>query len=255
VRPSRAIRGNKVLAIGGLICMCAAALFSRSEPGPVNVQAEIVGTSGPKAETRKGKEDASNVVIWLIPLAQPPRATHVAPSQPGPRIVQANKSFWPHVIVVQLGTEVQFPNHDPFLHNVFSFFDGKRFDLGFYEAGSSKSVRFDRVGVSYLFCNIHPNMSGAVVTVDTPYFGISNRSGQISIANVPEGRYELNVWYERSLPEALKAASRIVTITTADRNLDPIHVAENPNFTPEHKNKYGQDYLPPASSSPLYGNP
>ena len=150
---------------------------------------------------------------------------------------------------------MQFPNRDPFLHNVFSFFDGKRFDLGFYEAGSSKSVRFDRLGVSYLFCNIHPDMSGAVVTVDTPYFGISNRSGQISIANVPDGRYELQVWYERSLPEALKAASRIVTITEAERNLDPVRVVENPNFTPEHKNKYGQDYLPPDSSSPLYGHP
>ena len=255
MRLSPKIRGSIAIAIAGLICICAVALFSRTGSGTVIVQAEIVGSSGQKAKSLIGKVDASNVVVWLTPLAQSSGATHVAPSQPAPKIVQANKSFEPHVLVVQLGTDVQFPNHDPFLHNVFSFFDGKRFDLGFYEAGSSKSVRFDRLGVSYLFCNIHPEMSGAVVTVDTPYFGISNRSGQISIANVPDGRYELKVWYERSLPEDLKAASRIVTITDAEKNLDPIHIAENPNFTPEHKNKYGQDYLPPASSSPLYGNP
>ncbi len=75
------------------------------------------------------------------------------------------------------------------------------------------------------------------------------------IPNVPDGRYEMNVWYERSLPEAFKAAARVVMIPDTERNLDPIRVVENPNFTPEHKNKYGQDYLPPASSSPFYGHP
>jgi len=63
------------------------------------------------------------------------------------------------VLVVPVGSVVDFPNHDPFFHNVFSLFDGKRFDLGLYEAGATNSVRFDRLGVSFLFCNIHPEMS------------------------------------------------------------------------------------------------
>ncbi len=127
--------------------------------------------------------------------------------------------------------------------------------LGFYEAGSSKTVHFDRPGVSFLFCNIHPEMSAAVVAVDTPYFGKSDRSGRISIANVPDGKYQLNVWYERSLPEALKEAGRVVTITDAVRTIETVRVAENPNFTPEHKNKYGQEYVPPPDTSPVYGHP
>jgi hypothetical protein len=154
-----------------------------------------------------------------------------------------------------VGTGVQFPNKDPFLHNVFSLFNGKRFDLGFYEAGSSKTVHFDKPGVSFLFCNIHPEMNAAVVAVDTPYFGISDRTGHVAIANIPEGRYQLNVWYERSLPDDLKAASRMVTISDTDRTLDPVRIIENTNFALGHKNKYGQDYIPPASTSPSYGHP
>ena len=112
-----------------------------------------------------------------------------------------------------------------------------------------------RAGVSFLFCNIHPEMSGAVIAVDTPYFGTSDRNGRVNIANVPDGKYQLNVWYERSLPEDLKAATRNVTISESARFLDPVRVVENPNFTLEHKNKYGQDYIPPANNSPAYNHP
>ena len=62
-----------------------------------------------------------------------------------------------------MGAVVQFPNHDPFFHNVFSLFEGKRFDLGLYEAGSSRNVSFDRPGISYIFCNIHAEMSAVVI--------------------------------------------------------------------------------------------
>lgn len=128
-------------------------------------------------------------------------------------------------------------------------------DLGFYEAGSSRTVRFDRPGVSFLFCNIHPEMSAVVVALDTPYFGISDRAGRLSIPNVPESQYRLNVWYDRSLPADLKSLSRVVTISDTARSLETIRVIENPNFTLEHKNKYGQDYVPPASTSPSYKHP
>jgi len=240
-----------------VIAFGACALLAQTDPPPVAIKVEIVNAqAGKKPAAAKNAVDASNIVIWLTRLG-PGTGTNAspAPSRPMPHIVQTNKSFDPHVLVVQTGAAVQFPNKDPFLHNVFSLFDGKRFDLGFYEAGSSKTVHFDRTGISFLFCNIHPEMSAAVVSVDTPYFGISDQSGRISIANVPDGRYQLNVWYERSLPEDLKSAGRLVTISDASRSLEPVRVVENPHFTPEHKNKYGQDYIPPASSSPVYGHP
>ena len=248
------LRQLLVLAVAGLV---ACALLAQTGLPPVTVKIEIVDSHAGKSRVpAKQGGDLSNIVIWLTPGAAESAAT--AASSQGrsmPQIAQTNKSFDPHVLVVQVGTAVQFPNKDPFLHNVFSLFDGKRFDLGFYEAGSSKTVHFDRSGVSFLFCNIHPEMSGAVVAVETPYFGISDRSGRVTINNVPDGRYQLNVWYERSLPEDLKAAGRAVTISEGTRSLEAIRVVENPNFTLEHKNKYGQDYVPPANTSPTYKHP
>ena len=234
----------------------ACALLAQSGLPPVTVKVEVI--NAPTAKRPAGGNDSadlSNIVVWLTPLSGTDSSAASTGSRPMPQVAQINKSFDPHVLVIQVGTPVQFPNKDPFLHNVFSLFDGKRFDLGFYEAGSSKVVHFDRPGVSFLFCNIHPEMSGAVVAVDTPYFGKSDRNGRVTILNVPDGRYELNVWYERSLPEDLKGAGRTVTISEATRMLEPVRVVENPNFSLEHKNKYGQDYVPPASGSPVYKNP
>jgi plastocyanin len=250
----RRSRSSICLAV---LLVSACTLLAQSQLAPVTVQVEIVKPKAARKVTPAGnRADSSNAVIWLTPLAANGASAAVAASaHSAPQIAQIDKSFDPHVLVVQAGTGVQFPNRDPFLHNVFSLFDGKRFDLGFYEAGSSKTVRFDRVGVSYLFCNIHPEMSAAVVAVDTPYFGLSNRAGRVTIPNVPDGRYQLNVWYERSLPEDLKNVSRVVSLSEGTRSLEPIKVADNVNFSLEHKNKYGQEYIPPANTSPVYGRP
>jgi plastocyanin len=249
----RRLRSFGCLAV---LCLCACALLAQSQQSPVTIQVEIVNPkAAKKAPTGGSGADSSNVVVWLTPIGGAASAIATPPVHSGPQIAQVDKSFDPHVLVIQAGTPVRFPNRDPFLHNVFSLFDGKRFDLGFYEAGSSKTVQFDRVGVSFLFCNIHPEMSAAVVAVDTPYFGLSNRAGRVTIPDVPDGRYQMNVWYERSLPEDLKSVSRAVTITESARTLDPIKVIGNANFSLEHKNKYGQEYIPPANTGPAYGRP
>lgn len=189
--------------------------------------------------------DASEVVVWLVPVDQPVTASP-ASEHSGNRlqVVQKNKSFQPHLTVVRVGSIVDFPNRDPFFHNVFSLFDGKRFDLGLYEAGATNSVRFDRAGVSFLFCNIHPEMSAVVIAVDTPYYAVSSKAGDLAIPNVPNGKYELHAWYERSLPEELKGLLRVVRISSDTRNLGTIVVPEDTGFSPAHKNKYGQDYPP-----------
>ena len=201
----------------------------------------------------KAAADGSDVVVWLKPIDRTAPAVVEANTMKTRQLVQHNKSFHPHLLVVPVGSVVDFPNRDPFFHNVFSLFDGKRFDLGLYEAGATNSVKFDRLGVSFLFCNIHPEMSAVVVAVDTRYFGISDRAGNISISDVPDGKYELHVWYERSLSDDLKNLTRTVTISTSSKDLGTMTVPENPAFTTIHKNKYGQDYPPP--SAPSYSRP
>ena len=104
---------------------------------------------------------------------------------------------------------VEFPNLDPWFHNVFSLYKGERFDLGLYEAGSSRTVHFERAGVSFIFCNIHPEMSAYVLALGTPYFAVSDHRGNIRIADVPPGRYRIEVWFERAeSPDTAKLSLR-----------------------------------------------
>jgi hypothetical protein len=237
----------RTAALLAVLSCCSWATPLPAQLSPVTAQIQIDVTSQ-KGQRQPTGGDLSNVVVWLTPL-DPGRALTSTPPAVAPRLVQRNKTFEPHLLVVVAGTSVAFPNEDPYLHNVFSLFDGKRFDLGFYEAGSSRTVRFDRVGVSFLFCNIHPEMSAVVVAVPTAYYGVSDRTGRVMIPNVPDGRYRMDVWAERSLPESLKTLERTMVVSSADRSLPEIKVIENPTFTPDHKNKYGQDYVPPAGSS------
>ena len=239
-----------------LAAACAVAgITANGQQGPVTIQVEVKPSPAEKQAKLPAKAtDASDVVVWLKPLDEAGKASADAETPAKKlQLVQRNKSFQPHLVVVRVGSMIDFPNRDPFFHNVFSLFDGKRFDLGLYEAGATNSVRFDRVGVSFLFCNIHPEMSAVVVAVDTPYYGVSDRSGRVTIANVPDGRYELRFWYERSLPESLKSLTRSVSIAGGNRELGPISIPENPNFSMAHKNKYGQEYTPPPAST--YSHP
>jgi plastocyanin len=245
------------LSVVILFFACTGGAQVQAQERLVTVQV-VISRSGvknsPKTTTTK-ISDASNVAVWLVPLA--PRDPTTVPDssnpQNPPQLVQRNKTFEPHLLIVPVGTKVEFPNKDPFFHNIFSLYDGRRFDLGLYEAGTKRTIRFDRAGVSFLFCNIHAEMSAVVLSVETHYFGISDRNGKVSIRDVPDGRYQMNVWYERSSPEQLNELKRVVTILDSSRNLALIPLVENPNFNPAHKNKYGLDYVPPPN--PNYDRP
>src|SRR6202011_852172 len=167
--------------------------------------------------TRNGRPlgNAAKAVAWLTPVGgvvEPPRqkASEI------PRLVQKNKMFHPSLLVIPVGGKVEFPNHDPFFHNVFSLFDGKRFDLGLYESGTTRYVQFDKPGISYIFCNIHAQMSAVIIALNTPYYGVSNAHGDISIRNVPPGRYELQVFHSSASPDELQALTREITINPGD---------------------------------------
>jgi plastocyanin len=130
-----------------------------------------------------------DAVVWL-------EAPKLPGGIPAGKVVldQRNLSFIPRVLAVRVGTIVDFPNDDRVFHNVFSFRDGKRFDLGIYPVGALRHVTFDRPGLSRLFCNIHPNMAAYVLAVDTPYFAVSDRSGGFTIASVVPGNYTYHAW-------------------------------------------------------------
>lgn len=206
--------------------------------------------------TRNGRHvgDASKVVVWLTPLGTTPAPAPPPQTSPIPQLVQKDKSFQPSLLVIPAGSQVEFPNRDPFFHNVFSLFDGKRFDLGLYESGSTQFVKFDKPGVSFVFCNIHPQMSAVVIALNTPYFGVSNWRGEISIGDVAPGRYQMRVFHPSVAPDALHAVEREITVSVGDGFLGNLSLAES-NLEFAHKNKYGRDYDRPDPDSPAYARP
>lgn len=205
--------------------------------------------------TRAGHrvKDASNAVLWLTPIGpaiEPPKQdpSHI------PQLVQRDKSFHPSLLVIPVGGKVEFPNRDPFFHNVFSLFEGKRFDLGLYESGTTRFVNFDKPGISFIFCNIHAEMSAVVIALATPYYAISNARGDISIPDVPPGRYELQVFHSSVAPDALHALSREITVAPGETTLGSFTLTET-DVMAAHKNKYGRDYDRPEPDSPAYARP
>lgn len=112
------------------------------------------------------------------------------------RMDQRNETFLPHVLAVDAGAVVDFPNNDATYHNVFSLSKINKFDLGRYARGKSKSVRFDRPGVVRIFCDIHSHMSAFVLVFSHPYYVIADADSRYRIDNIPPGSYTVSAWYE-----------------------------------------------------------
>lgn len=161
-------------------------------------------------------------------------------------MLQHNKTFEPKLLVVPLGSIVDFPNLDPWFHNVFSLYQGKRFDLGLYQARAEREVVFDRPGPSFLFCNIHPQMTAVILTVNSDFFGVSDKAGHILIHHVPTGRYLMHVWYESAASEFTDAPQRPIDIAPGENVLPAVSIPVTKHDW-SHKDKYGNDYDPKAS--------
>jgi len=198
------------------------------------------------AALRKGHAPAA--VVWLDPVD---KSSELHPATPGHfTLLQKNRTFSPHLLVVPAGSVVSFPNADPFFHNVFSFFNGKRFDLGLYEAGTSKEVVFSREGVSYIFCNIHPGMSAVVVALATPLYGTADALEKVNIHDVPPGDYSLHVWVEGFMQPALDRMTRRVEVRSTGTNTLVLDATGAPRQPAQHLNKFGQPY--DRETSPPY---
>ncbi len=209
-------------------------------PGASAQRAEVTArlSVAPREQLNKAGKNPP-AVIWLSST----QAGATLPVQPGNfTLLQKNKMFMPHLLVVPVGSSVAFPNADPFFHNVFSLFDGRRFDLGLYEAGSTRSVVFSREGVSYIFCNIHSEMSAVVISLVTPFYGLADKQGAFHIKEVPEGDYDMHVWVEGQKQDSLDRLTRRVHIAGESADLGEIRT-DHPTQK-QHLNKFGRPYDP-----------
>jgi plastocyanin len=208
--------------------------------GTVSGNVEVTGV--------RGVAGNAGVAVWLAPKNGPPADRH-----PGVvRMVQHHKQFQPHVLAIQVGTAVDFPNLDPIFHNAFSNIDGQPFDVGLYPPGTSRRVVFHKVGIVRVFCNIHEAMNAVIVVEDTPWLAVSNESGAYSIPDVSPGEYTLHVFYERATKQTLDSLVRAVDVNEGKTSLPSLQISGTGYIPAPHKNKYGRDY-PPGGEDGTYG--
>ena len=190
-------RAAKLLRV---LAMAACAMTLGAQAGMVQV-AVADGAGVPLA----------HAVVTLLPLDE----RHPVKPWPGAEMAQAGRKFLPEVLVVPVGTPVRFPNRDTVRHHVYSFSPAKKFEIKLYVGTPAQPVVFDRPGVVVLGCNIHDEMVGWIVAVDTPHFGLSPEGGApVQIADVPPGRYTLRVWHPR-LPSATPPLEQPLTVPGA----------------------------------------
>ena len=187
-----------VVVTGAALLAGAAVVVARASGDEVSGTVRVAG------------RPQKDVVVWLegVTAAPPPARTVV--------LDQRNLQFIPHVLAVRAGTRVEMPNSDRVFHNVFSFHDGKKFDLGLYPVGTTREVTFDQPGLSRIFCNIHPNMAAYVLAVDSAHVAVSDRDGRFAIAGVPPGTYTWHAW---------RPGSQTATGTMAVERGRPVEIA------------------------------
>jgi plastocyanin len=139
----------------------------------------------------------TDAVIYVEAL---PAGATPPPHGPTPQLAQRNQAFDPRVVVVAAGGTVDFPNFDPIYHNVFSVSPVKRFDLGKYPRGQSRSVTFVKPGLVNVFCDIHADMAAFILVVPNPGWARAGADGKFELTGLPAGEYELHWWHPDFLP-------------------------------------------------------
>jgi plastocyanin len=186
----------------------------------------VVGTV--KVSEADGQPAVADVVVYVLGFNEPP-------SEKATTIAQKGRKFVPALVAVTVGEKVEFPNFDPFLHNVFSQSPPRKFDLGSFPKGETKEISFPVAGAVDVFCNIHPEMAATIIVLPNRRHTVAGPDGKFVIDGVPPGDWTVWAFTRRALP----VSSRVTVKPGADTTVD---LAIARGAEPAHLNKYGEKY-------------
>jgi plastocyanin len=229
------------ISFKGIACSTSALLLSAALAGAVcaaTVSGDIRLIQSKDSAVKRAR-DVSGVVVWLTSPEEP---SNRAPRKHA-QMIQKEKRFSPHILPIETGTSVDFPNLDPMFHNAFSNYDGTIFDVALYPPGSSRTVLFDRPGIVRVFCNIHPTMSAIIVVLNSHHFTTTDAAGHYVLSDVTPGKYALHFFHERATSETLSKLTQNIVVGEDEPVQIALTAISEAGYLPAaHKNKYGQDY-------------
>ena len=210
------------------LVVAAAGLAAMGFGGAAAVQptGRVVGTV--KVTEADGEPVVSDVVVYFADFNEPPtdKVTTIA---------QKGRKFVPGLVAITVGEKVEFPNFDPFLHNVFSQSPPRKFDLGSFPKGETKQIGFPESGVVDVYCNIHPEMAATILVLPNRRHTVAGPDGKFVIDGVPPGDWKVYAFVRRAKPVSAWVSVKPGADTTVD--LAIVRGAE-----PAHLNKYGEKY-------------
>lgn len=182
---------------------------------------------------RQGR-GVSEVVVTAAPLEK-----HVAAPPPATAVMdQRDVAFVPRILVVAVGTNVDFPNNDTVSHQVYSFSPAKKFQLPLYKGQPHAPVSFDHAGLVVLGCNIHDAMAGYVYVTDAPFFGKTDSTGMVRLHNIPPGDYRITVW-SPFISDAASSLVRTVHVDAQEVTADRVQLTGALRTRPEPRPRRG----------------
>ena len=176
-----------------------------------------------------GKPVDADAIIYVVGFTESPSTSAPTP------IAQKNRAFVPDLVAITVGETVSFPNRDPFLHNVFSQSQARKFDLGSFKKDEQKSKDFPDPGVIDVYCNIHPEMAATILVLPNREHTRRNRDGTYTLDNVPPGHWQVFAYARRTKP----VSAPVTVVAGQDTHVDLALVRGSAE---PHLNKYGEKY-------------
>jgi plastocyanin len=209
-----------------LVCIAAIAFaFGTAQAAPAGRVTGRINVTEADGKPTVGAE----VIVYVVGFTEPPSNAQVVVKQKG-------RKFVPELVAITLGGKVSFPNEDAFLHNVFSQSSSRKFDLGSFKRGETKTKEFPSPGVVDVYCNIHPEMAATILVLPNQRHTRVAADGTFSIDGVPPGNWTVFAYTRR----ATKPVSTKVTVSAGAET--KIELALQRGAEPEHLNKYGEKY-------------